>query len=176
MNPFQTPTAWDYIILAGTVSPGIVAAVAGASNPRTWDEKKATGSSGATLTYQGDGLAKFTVKLSFWLPEHFDEWDLFKPLLLPPTKDSRALDIWHPRLEQLPVPVSAVVVEDVGSPEPADDTGLWTVEIKFKEYRAPKPASSTASGSKSSKKNAGPPDPVDEMIKDLTNQVKDLAK
>jgi hypothetical protein len=174
VNPFETPDAWDWILLAGTVSPGIVSAVAGASNPRTWDEKKATGSSGATLTYQGDGLAKFGVKLSLWLPEHFAEWDTFKTLLVPPTKDSRALDIWHPRLEQLPVPVTSVVVEECGSPEPADDTGLWSVEIKFKEYRAPKPATSTTSGSKSSKKNSN--DPVDDMIKDLTNQVKDLAK
>jgi hypothetical protein len=174
MNPFEQPSEWDCIILAGVTSPGVVASVAGAGNPRAWDEKKAAGSSGATLTYQGDGLAKFKVKIQLWEPAHFDEWETFKALLVPPTKDCRALDIYHPRLEQLPIPVRSVVVDDPGSPEPADDTGLWTVEIAFREYRAPKPATSTTSGSKSSKKNSG--DPVDDMIRDLTSQVKDLAQ
>jgi len=185
MDPITNPGAWDKFFLAGEPSPGLCVSVAGARNPRTWDEKKGAGSSGAGLVYQGDGLAKFLVRLRFWTKEHFDEWDAWKRLLQPPTeKNPNALDSEHPQLGLLPVPISSVVVDDPGAPEPeADDT--WIVEIWFRQYRKPVPAQASPSGSKSGKGGAGgasgsgpggrSTDPVDQYIDELVGEVNNLA-
>lgn len=165
---------WDKFLLVGEPSPGLCISVAGASNPRGWDEKKATNSSGASLVYTGDGLAKFKVRLLLWTDAHKAEWKQWKRLLVPPTdKNPNALDAEHPRLEELPVPVTAVVVEDAGSPEPQGD-GREIVEISFKQFRKPAPATAKPSGSKSGN-GSGPggtnTDPVDDYITELTNEV-----
>jgi hypothetical protein len=175
INPIDDPSAFDYILLGGDWSPGLVMGIAGASNPRKWDERAAAGQSGATIVYGGDGLAKFTAKLLLWLPEHFAYWDVWKARLAPPTvKNPQALDIYHPVLDMLPVPVRSVVVTDVKAFEQSGD-GFWTVEIAFMQYRAPKPAGAKPKSSQSHG-TAAPKDPVDDMINGLTNQMNDLLK
>lgn len=181
INPYDTPEAYDHFVLAGQLSPGLCTDMAGAGNPRGWDEKKGTGVKGATLTYTGDGLARWPAKIQLgWgidgrtIQQEWEDWDAFKALLVPPTKKNpEALDFYHPIIEALPVPINAVVIDDVIAPKQVQD-GIWEIEIKFRQYRKPEPAQATATGSKSNR-NA-PSDPVDDMIKDLTNQVKDLAK
>lgn len=171
-------SAWDKFVVLGDPSPGICLAVAGAKNPRGWDEKKATNSSGASLVYTGDGLAKFKVRLLFWLPAHLTEWAAWKRYLVSPTeKNPNALDVEHPQLELLPVPVTSVVVDEPGAPEKQDD-GTYIVEIAFRQYRKPKPATAKPAGSKSGS-GTGPgganTDPADEIINDLVNEVNSLA-
>ena len=176
-DPINTPNAYDVIVLAGEDSPGLCTEVAGASNPSSWDEKKGTGMSGATLTYTGDGLAKFTVKLIFWLEEHFEAWDDFKLLLVntPQGKQApKALDIYHPYLESLPVPIRSVVVEETTQLTQTAD-GIWTVEIKFRQFRAPKPATGTPAGSKGGYTDAKQKDPADATIDNLVSQLNKLA-
>ena len=174
INPIENSTAFDYILLAGDWSPGICTEIAGASNPRKWDERAGTGQSGATIVYSGDGLAKFTCKLLFWLPEHFAYWEIWKARLVPPTeKNPSALDIYHPYLDMMPVPVRSVVVTDCKAPVQKGD-GFWEVEIAFLQYRPAKPAGAKPGSSKSGAQ--GKKDPVDGMIEDLTKQMGDLAK
>jgi hypothetical protein len=182
INPFDSPEAWDKFILAGRQSPGLCTECAG-SNPRKWDKRDGTAQSGATVVYSGDGLASFSAKIQLgWGIEgrtpqqEWEDWYAFKELLKPPSeKNPQALDIYHPNLEALPVPIHAVVVADdgvIGPKQVAD--GVWEIELKFMQYRPAKPAGAKASGSKSNGAKTGG-DPIDGMINYLKNQVDKLA-
>lgn len=195
LNPYDYAEAWDYIILGGTMSPGLCVDCGG-SNPRKWDKRDGTAQSGATIVYSGDGLAQFSAKIQIgWNPgstrwgrglssprEQYAEWDTFKQLLRPPTEQNpNALDIYHPNLQLLPVPITSVVVEDVVGPVWVAP-GVQEWEIKFCQYRPAKPASATPVGSKSNANGGAggaggsePQDEYDQMIEDLMNQVNDLA-
>jgi hypothetical protein len=164
-NPLDEP--YDKIWLAQVWSPGI-ADIAGASSPRKWEEREPHGSSGATVVFKGIGLAHFSVKLRLYTALDWDEWERFKPLVdkPPDDKDPRAIDIWHPIL--VDQGIFSAVVEDVGPPEQTDD-GEWTIEIKFSEYREPKPALAKLKGAK-----ATPVDPLQEEIAALTKEQADL--
>lgn len=167
-NPIQAPV--DYILLSGQKSPGL-ATLEGASTPRKWDERAGYGLSGSVVVFTGLGLAKFTVKLRFYTPEDWLAWDQWKPLVAKPPQGRRprALDIWHPHLEELGV--KSVVVEDVTQPEQTGD-GEWTVTIKFIQWRKPKIQLVKPEGAQ-----AKPNDPYDNMIEKLTGDLqKELAK
>lgn len=182
INPYDFPKAWRYIILDDYLSPGVCLACAG-SNPRKWDKRDGSGQSGATIVYNGDGLAEFSATIQLgWrasdLPtpqEQFAEWDSFKQLLKPPAqKGEGARAIFHPNLSLLPVPITTVVVVDVLGPK-MPLRGIFEWEIKFQQYRAAKPAGTSPNGSKSSdSKSSG--DAYDALIGSLTDQVEDLAK
>jgi hypothetical protein len=161
-NPIDNPV--DYIKLAGQKSPGL-ADVDGASSPRKWDEAAGYGLSGATIRFTGDGLAKFAVRLRFYTVEHWAAWDAWKPLVFnrPKGKSPRALDIWHPHLEELGI--KSVVVEDVSQPKQTAD-GEWTVEIKFIQFRMPKLTLAKPEASR-----AKPTDPYEVVIEQLAGQV-----
>lgn len=177
-NPLDDPI--DHFLLAGKKSPGI-AELLGLASPRKWDEKKGYGTSGATIVYAGDGLAKFSAKIFLTTTEDWDAWHAFAPLVekAPDGSKPKALDIWHPQCEQKGI--RSVVVEDVVGPARDGDDGRWVVEVKFIQYRAPKPALAKPKGSSNS--SAGPggnktnteEDERDRLIRELTQQVKDLA-
>lgn len=178
IDPWTHPEAWDQFTLNGFVSPGLCTECAG-SNPRKWDKRDGTGQSGATLVYNGDGLASFSAKIELgWglggktPAEEWADWYAFKELLKPPTeKNPKALIIYHPNLEALPVPIHEVVVADDGvvGPKQTRD-GIWEIEIKFCQHRPAKPASAKSNGSGNQKE-----DSVDQLINDLTTQVNNLA-
>lgn len=174
-NPLDDPI--DYFTLGGQKSPG-VAEIIGLGSPRKWDERKGHGTSGATTVYGGDDLVKFSAKILLTTREDWNAWHAFAPLVERPPEGTRAkaIDIWHPQCEMKNI--RAVVVEDVLGPSKDGDDGRWQVEIKFKQYRAPKPAlakpkgsSSDAGGSKANSEE----DERDRLIRELTQQVKDLA-
>lgn len=172
-NPYTEPC--DYVLLAGRKSPGL-AEVVGASSPREWDERKGYGVSGAISVFTGRALAKFSIRLRLYTPEHWAEWYAWKPLVdrMPKRRiggdgtDSGALDIWHPHLEALSI--KAVGVVEVMQPEQAE-AGEWVIEIKVIEFHRPtfglaKPEGATAT----------PVDPIEEqIIKPLTQQLERLA-
>ena len=132
-DPVAAPV--DYVLLAGSRSPGI-ATIDGASSPRSWDERRGYGLSGATLVYKGLKLAKFTLELKLVTSEDFAAWDSWRPIVQRPPAGQRprALDIEHPITEMLGI--RSVVVEDVLQPKQTGD-GEWTIEIKLLEFRAP---------------------------------------
>lgn len=137
----------DYILLNGLRSPGRADVLSADGLVRSWDERKGYGFSGAFLVYTGDGLPKFTVRLTLWAPpDLFVEWTPFAQQLALSPKGlvaadyaTFALGIGHPVLNAPPWSISSVVVESVGLPI-QDDDGLWTIDIKFIVYRAPAPA------------------------------------
>lgn len=166
-NPLEQPV--DYIKLGGVRSPGL-AEVLGATSPRKWEERGGYGLSGSTVVFRGVGLCKFTVKLKLYTEEDWTAWNAWRPIVAKPPFGTRAkaLDIWHPLLEQLEV--KAAVVEEVSQPEQTDN-GEWTITLKFIEFRRPKVALAKPEGAK-----ATPADPIETaIIQPLVNQLNALA-
>lgn len=184
LSPWADSMAWRSIILNDQPSPGLCVECAG-SNPRKWDKKDGTGITGATVTFNGEGLAEFTARIQLgWegrgLPnreEQLAQWIEWSKLLRPPTEKSPdALRIWYPNLDLLPVPITAVIVVGAGPQGPkqvADGVHEWV--IPFMQFRRPKAASSTPKGAKGG--NGGQPkkDSTDQMIDDLTKDINKLA-
>ena len=166
-DPINNPC--DYITLATRKSPGI-AEIRGAGSPRKWDDQSPAGHS----RYMGRGLSHFSVLLRLYSEQDWADWHAWKDLVqkLPQhrggaQKDSGAMDIGHPLLEELGI--KAVVVEDVLASDQTDH-GEWTIEIKFLEFREPKVVYAKPEASK-----ATPPDPAEDLIKSLTGQLQSLA-
>ncbi len=174
-NPILQPELWDVAQLGGVSTPGI-AEVTGAALVRSWDVRKGYGTSGATTVYTGDQPAKFSLKLTFWLADQVDAYnDQIVPLLeAAPKGAKKALDFYHPAASERPQNIRAVVVEDVGQLVQSGD-GLWTVEIKLLQYRAPKAAIGKPAGAAGNKATTPAPSAADNMIAKLTDQLKKLG-
>lgn len=179
LNPYDYAELWRYLYLNATQVPGLVADCAG-SNPRKWDKQDGKGQSGATVVYNGDGLAEFSAKvqLGWRIPggdtpqQQFAAWESFKPMLRPPTeKNPDALSIYYPNLMLLPVPIVAVVVKDVKGPKQVFD-GIWEWEILFTQYRAAKKAGAKPAGAKTDGSGGtSTGDAADEMIDSLVSEL-----
>ncbi len=164
----------DYYTIAGQESPG-VSILEGAALARGWEKKKGVGTSGATSKYTGTDLASFSIKTLLWLPEHFAAWDTFSQLISrEPSGEAKALDIWHPALEDLGI--VAVNLSELGQLVPENETGLFSVTVKFDQYREPKPALAVSKGSKAEDKAEPEEDPIDRLIREKTAQYQDLSE
>lgn len=165
-EPLTNPV--DFIKLAGVDSPGI-AEVIGAGNPRTYDERKGFGFSGAFVVFKGNKLSHFQVKIRLYTPEEWAAWRLFSSMLRRPPMGERpkALSIWHPQLEDCDI--KAVVIEDCDAGEQTAD-GEWTFTIKMIEFRKPQ-----VGLAKPEAAAAEPLDPVDAKIQELVSQATALA-
>lgn len=143
-SPLTDPI--DYITLAGQRSPG-VAEVQGADSTRELQERRGYGLGGAYTVYKGIKIIKPKVVIKLVTEEDWTAWHDFKPLLdRPPTgRRARALDIWHPILEDQGV--TSVLVESVGQPVKTHESGEWSITISFAEYRRPVRALSAPAGS-----------------------------
>lgn len=174
------PEAYRSVYLNDKPSPGLCVECAG-SNPRKWDKKDGSGTTGATLTFNGEGLASFSAKIQIgWegrgLPtrtQQLADWIVWARLLAPPTeKNHEALTIWYPTLVLLPVPISRVIVADEGVKGPRQVAdGVIEFEVFFLQYRKAKAAAAATPKGGTQKK-----DEFDSMIDDLTKQVSELAK
>ncbi len=165
-NPEIAPV--DFILLANQRSPGL-AVISNANSPRRWDERKGYALSGSRVIFRGIGLARPIVTLRLLSFEDWVDWHLWRPLIQrPPVGErSKALDIWHPILEDLGI--ISVVVEDILQPKQVAD-GEWNIDIKFIEFRRPKRTLETV-GSSKERSN----DPADRILEALTTQVDTLA-
>lgn len=143
-QPLTEPV--DYILLAGQRSPGL-AEVTGADSVRELQERKGYGLGGATVVYKGIKLINPKVVIRLTTQADWDAWHEFAPLLkrAPTGRRARAMDIWHPILEDQDV--TSVLVESVSQPVRTKDDGEWSITIAFKEYRPPQRMISTPDGS-----------------------------
>jgi hypothetical protein len=140
--------AQDYIVIAGLPSPGKVTILAGSgASPRGWDERAGYAQTGATLVPTGDKLATIKMRFEFWDPNDLAVWKAFcakfftKSLVTSPAGGvGLALSIDHPILKFPPLNLSSFVFLDCTPLTMSDETGLWSQEIEFKQYRKPQPA------------------------------------
>lgn len=154
-TPLASPI--DHVLLAGERSPGL-ADVQGAGSPRRWDIRRGYALSGARPVFRGMDVARFRVVLRLLTEADWEAWHAWKRLVQQPPSGTRprALDIWHPVLEECGI--SSAVVENVEQPV-HDGTGGWSIAIAFIEYRPPMPLvirteGSDATGTESERQRA----------------------
>ena len=141
-NVIDNEDLYGVITLGGQTSPGKVT-LSGHDRVVKWDVHTGPAFSGATLTLHSIPPIEFTA--SFYLVkdvaqgiDDYAAWDKFRP-----TIDStvsgitpKALPIYHPDLAENDV--KAVCKATVGG-RIYDGKGGCTINVKFQEYRAPKP-------------------------------------
>lgn len=167
-NPIEDPV--DKLLLSNMRSPGICELL-GVSSPRSWNEQSGPGWSGGLLVYQGIKLCHFTALFHLYELSDWDDWQLFRPLVMRPPLGSRPRThtIWHPLLTE--VDIHACVVEDVRAPQQVAD-GQWVVDVSFIEARLPrhgKPIKPEAADARAE-------DPYEKEIERLLGVRNELAK
>jgi hypothetical protein len=167
--------ALDTLVIAGQTMPGLVDFPAPGDSPRKWDERKGVGLSGATIVFVGLDVAKFTARLTMWLPEHFRLWKERRVLVAPPAQGERAkiIDFYHPCLEE--VGIKACGVTNRTQMKPVSDQGDWYVDISCLGYRKPLPQIGTGDASKATQNQQASKDKGDEMIAQLQKQLEALT-
>lgn len=133
-----TDPSLNYVLVNGMRSPGR-ATLTGVKVPYAWDIQESYGREGATATFKGRGIAKFTLTIAMWEREHFGVWPVFAALLEPPKppRPPLVVEMHHPLLAA--ADIRAVSVESIGQPE-RQPNGLWIATINLFEYRPPKQA------------------------------------
>lgn len=161
-DPFFTPV--DYILLNSKKSPGI-AKVTGATDKRKWDVQAGYYTTGAITIYRGREISHFTVTLTLTSAQDWIDWAKWRSLVARPPNGTfirTAMTIEHPWLRMLDI--REVNVEEVGQPEENDETGAWTIAIKFLEFRLPTPSFAKPEAAKTKESD----DPETRQIAGLT--------
>lgn len=170
-TPVANAAQHDFCLLGGQITPGI-ARIEGLSRKQKWDVKDGQGQKGAKITYVGDVLSKFRIKVTLWDDEQFKVWKAnIDPVLQkswnPPHP---AIDIWHP--DTVEKGIKSIVVEDVSQFVEIKDG--WEITINVVEYREPKPDYGTPKGGLAvATGNAGTKeDKSNKELKELKKQAK----
>lgn len=147
-DPIRYPQEEDIFRIGGVASPGI-STFSGFERVYGWEVKKGKGVKGSTVTLNEFPPVEGQVEIQLWLPEHFDAWNAFRPLLKydPTKKTSTALDWYQQSTED--IELKSVVCKGF-SPRVHKGKGLYVVTVKFIEYNPPpkKSAVATPNGSK----------------------------
>lgn len=177
-NPVDFPELYEGMYLAGVLSPGKLT-LSGHDRVVDWDIKKGSGQSGATMTKRGEDPIEFTA--TFYLVQDvsqgiddFEAWPAFLDLINSTVngKTPKALEVYHPDL--IANDIKSIVKKSVGGVV-HDGKGGQTITVKFIEYRPPKKAGGSPSGSGTKPKKANAPDPnqaAQDEIARLTEQYK----
>ena len=179
--PATSGDLYDYVEIDGTRSPGVVK-LSGHKREQSLDVKDADGQKGASTTWKGTKVGKFTATfdLAYDPGTGFNDfvlWDQFAKILwstVPPKSGQKpiAKDISHPDLARNGY--RSVILDTMGELV-HDGKGGATVSVIFSEYYPPKPAKAAgATGSKKSKED--PNDPLVQAKKALDDALKEGDK
>ena len=136
-SPWESPTLWDAIYISGVPWVGRVR-VRGARRSYKWDVKSPPGIEGFNQTYRGKPHKNFHIDFFIWTDSMFR---YFTGLIVPlfqyvgvagvvlPVK------VYHPSLT--PIGITAIVCDEIGAIEPADETGLYVCSIEVHEFYPP---------------------------------------
>lgn len=176
INPIENPQAWDSIFVGQTQSPGLVD-VKGWKRGNEWDIKKGKGTVGATLTYVSKPPAKGTFTFTLWTAQQFRDWDTFRKLLKydPTKKTVTAIDVYYPSLAD--IDVKSIVIENIGAIEHVGQ-GKYQIVVDAIEYLPvpKKSATSSPTGSTSTKKGTTPGTTNDPIADEQQRQIAELLK
>jgi hypothetical protein len=179
-NPFVDPFEFDYVTVAGQVSPGLCV-VSGAGLKEGWEIKTGKGIAGATLTRTHRPPIEFSLEFTLWDEGSWDAWEAFEPVFEydPVKKIGNAVSISHPLLSLRHI--TSAVTKEIGQ-RTHHGGGLWTVKIDMIQYSPPakKNATGTPTGATSSSSGGGTapgantPQPTaqDEQQKEIDRLVK----
>lgn len=167
-SPLSVPV--NFVILGGQPTPGLCDVV-GADDPRRIDKRQGYGLSGSFPVFLGLDLSEFKLVLRLYSQQDWDDWDVFKPIVKRPPagKFPKALDIYHPYLDDLNI--RAVMVKNRSQPEEIDG-GAHSITIELIAFRRPKIALAKPDAATDKPST----DPVDQMIADAIKQINELAK
>jgi len=166
LDPITQAQGWHVVYITGQPSPGVidVDGIEGFDRETGWDIKAGKGSQGATLTLKSKPPSQGKIRFLAWLPQHFEEWVAFVPLLKyqPDKSQDQALEIYHPALAD--VGIISVVVHKLGLFRHVG-RGKYTRTIEFIEWTPPPKTSIVTTPTRanvSSPKNVPgePPDPI----------------
>lgn len=87
-DPINRPHDADYILLGGQRSPGL-ATVVDLSAPRRWDERRGAGQTGATIVFNGVGLARWKVRIRLYTAQDWEDWHAWKEIVVTNPAQSR---------------------------------------------------------------------------------------
>lgn len=163
-SPFTSPEAWDVLVVAGQISPGLCQ-IKAAAREYEWDIKKGKGAQGATSTFVQQPPSQFNAVFTLWTDQHIQQWDAFvgliayDPIKLAGGKAVTAVEVSHPSLAR--IGVHSVVTKKIGELEHMGK-GLYQSTVEFLEYWPPPKASavSTPSTTTGDKGFIGPPEPT----------------
>ena len=173
VNPLDNEELYNSVYLGGVKSPGVVT-LSGHDRNVEWDVKNGTGQTGASTTVKS--IPPITFTATFYLVrddaqgiDQFADWPAFLQVIESTVNGSKvqAVDIYHPDLASQNPPITSVAKASVGGVV-HDGKGGQTIVVKFQEYRPPKPAGGTSTGSKS--KKADPEAAAEAEIFALTKQ------
>lgn len=173
LNPIDHAQDFDWVTIDGARNPGI-AEISGASRSYEWQVYKAQGTQGAETRFSQIPPAKFSIKLRFWLAEHFRAWATWSARLkYDPTKRRPGVfTIYYPTLADLGI--QRCTTEEIGAIT-SEGKGLWSVTIKLLEYYPPKPTAviATPNGYQQAQNDVGKG--VDPAVAKLQQQAAKLA-
>jgi hypothetical protein len=127
----------DFLILGTTESPGTLT-LSGHDRVKNWDVKAAKGQTGASSSLNGDPIGQFQATFFLADQEDFDRWEAFQRLIESMTNGPVpvALPVYNPDLARNHfTEVSGAMVGGMLH----DARGGRTVQVKFIEYKPPKP-------------------------------------
>lgn len=174
-NPLTSPEQYDFLNVAGVISPGVFV-LDGGGRPYKWDVKDAAGTQGATETYRGLRPSEsIKGKFLFWQASQIDEfYNNFVGLLHydATKKDPKPVDVLHPALAANGI--TSLITIDVGPLTHEDGKQLWSVTVEFKEYRPAKkknvtktPVNTVPFGPPSNLAGGGKPTAQDEQDREI---------
>lgn len=137
--PHDPDSGWDYIILAGMRSPGVVK-LSNYNRPLKWDIKDGSGQEGATTTLQGAPIGKVDCEFYLVTDADFAAWDAFQALVESSTSGQApvALEIVHPDLQRNHFSAVVLGPDGIGDMRP-DGIGGAHCAVPFIEYRPKRP-------------------------------------
>lgn len=169
-NPLVLPEQYDFLNVAGVLSPGVFK-LEGGTRPYKWDIKDAAGTQGATETYRGLRPSEnIKGKFLFLTAAQIDEFfNVFVQLLhYDATKTApKPINVLHPVLAANGI--TDLIVQEVGPLTHEDDHQLWSVTVEFAEYlpAQKKNATTTPTNTKTTTNTKGKPTVQDVQDKEI---------
>lgn len=175
-DPIRQPI--NKFLLQNNWSPGVCVGPEGANIARAIDERRGYGIDFAFVVFYGRKLAHFKTNLILASVKDWEEWQIWRALInVVPRRGAVntaandnydpacAMTIWHPQLA--PLGITSCMVEVEPQEQPVGTKGTYIVPIEFVQIvTRPRSAVAKLEASKDT-----PLDPLDQRIKDLTQQL-----